>query len=316
MGILQGKIAVVTGAGHGIGRAEALELATQGARVVVNDVGAAVTGGGSDRGPADAVVGMIRGRGGEAVASYDDISRWEGAAVAVRRGIDEWGGLDVLVNNAGVLRYGAFAAISEDDWDALMHVHLKGTFLTMRHAAAYWKAEAEAGRPRSAAIVNTTSGAGLPGGSTAPGMECYGAMKAGIASLTVSTAHELSGYGARVNAIAPSASTRMLAYGLMGDTAYQEAAEPDGANPVDPATNAPLVAWLASDESKHVTGQVFGIRGRKIVHYVPWREGERVVSDGPWEAGRMGPALNAFLFGSWPRPLGPAPDPAARLIRT
>jgi NAD(P)-dependent dehydrogenase (short-subunit alcohol dehydrogenase family) len=315
MGILEGKIAVVTGAGHGIGRAEALELAAQGARVVVNDIGAAVTGGGSDHGPADAVVAMIRGRGGEAVASYDDISKWDGAAAAVRRGVDEWGGLDVLVNNAGVLRYGAFVNISEDDWDALMHVHLKGTFLTMRHAASYWKAEAEAGRRHSAAIINTTSGAGLPGGSSAFGMECYGAMKAGIAALTVGTAPELSGYGARVNAIAPTGSTRMLAYGLTGDTGYKEAAEPDAANPVDPAINGPLVAWLASDEAKHVTGQVFGVRGRTIVHYVPWHDGESVGSDGPWEASKIGAALNAFVFGSWPKPRGAAPDPTLRLTR-
>ena len=299
MGLLDGKVAVVTGAGHGIGRGEALELARQGAKVVVNDVGGTVHGEGEDKRPAEEVAEIIRSRGGEAAANFDDVADWTGASSLVRQAVDEFGGLDVLVNNAGIVRDAMLFSMTEDAFDAVVRVHLKGTFATTHHAAVYWREESKAGRQPSAAIVNTVSSAGLQGNV---GQANYGAAKAGIAALTVISSLELSRYGVRANAVAPGGMTRITAT-LRKDAEVQEPDQLDGGDydPMNPANSAPIVAWLASDDAKHVTGQVFRAVGHRITHYVPWSLGPTVEPKGKparWEPEDIGPAVNAHVFGS------------------
>src|SRR5438067_1361630 len=200
MGICDGRIAIVTGAGRGLGRAHALLLAREGARVVVNDLGANVDGSGSSAGPAGEVVDLIRGAGGEAVANGDDVSSWAGAQRLINTAIETFGGLDVLVNNAGILRDRMLVNMTADEWEAVVRVHLGGTFAPSRWAAAYWRERAKAGESNDARIINTTSGSGLYGN---PGQTNYGAAKAGIAAFTVIAAQELGHYGVTVNAVAP-----------------------------------------------------------------------------------------------------------------
>jgi len=299
MGLLEGKVAIVTGAGHGIGRGEALELARQGATVVVNDVGGSVHGEGTDKRPAEDVVDVIKRRGGEAAANYDDVADWDGAANLVRQAVDEFGRLDVLVNNAGIVRDAMLFSMSEGDFDAVVRVHLKGTFATTHHAAQYWREESKAGRQPRAAIVNTVSSAGLQGNV---GQANYGAAKAGIAALTVISSLELSRYGVRANAVAPGGMTRITATLRKG----AEVTEPDQLDeseydPMNPANSAPMVAWLASDEALHVTGQVFRAVGHRISHYVGWTLGATVETKGGparWDPADIGPAVNAHVFGS------------------
>jgi NAD(P)-dependent dehydrogenase (short-subunit alcohol dehydrogenase family) len=299
MGLLDGKVAIVTGAGHGIGRGEALELARQGAKVVVNDVGGSVHGQGADKRPAEDVAEVIRSKGGEASANYDDVADWAGAQNLVRQAIDDFGKLDVIVNNAGIVRDAMLFSMSEDDFDAVVRVHLKGTFAVTHHAANYWREESKAGRQPRAAIVNTVSSAGLQGNV---GQANYGAAKAGIAALTVISSLELSRYGVRANAVAPGGMTRITATLRKG----AEVKEPDELesgdyDPMNPANSAPMVAWLASDEALHVTGQVFRAVGHRITHYQPWSLGPTVETKGGparWEAADIGPAVNAHVFGS------------------
>jgi NAD(P)-dependent dehydrogenase (short-subunit alcohol dehydrogenase family) len=299
MGLLDGKVAVVTGAGHGIGRGEALELARQGAKVVVNDVGGSVHGEGVDKRPAEDVADIIRGRGGEASANYDDVADWTGAANLVRQAVDEFGRLDVLVNNAGIVRDAMLFSMSEGDFDAVVRVHLKGTFATTHHASVYWREESKAGRQPRAAIVNTVSSAGLQGNV---GQANYGAAKAGIAALTVISSLELSRYGVRANAVAPGGMTRITATLRKGAEVIEPGALDEGDyDPMNPANSAPMVAWLASDDARHVTGQVFRAVGHRISHYVPWTLGATVETKGGparWEAEDIGPAVNAHVFRS------------------
>ncbi|MHB8328109.1 MAG: SDR family NAD(P)-dependent oxidoreductase [Acidimicrobiales bacterium] len=299
MGLLDGKVGIVTGAGHGIGRGEALELARQGAKVVVNDVGGSVHGEGVDKRPAEEVADVIRSRGGEAVANYDDVADWSGAQNLVRQAVDELGRLDIVVNNAGIVRDAMLFSMSEDDFDAVVRVHLKGTFAVTHHAANYWREESKAGRQPRAAIVNTVSSAGLQGNV---GQANYGAAKAGIAALTVISSLELVRYGVRANAVAPGGMTRITATLRKG----AEVREPDQLDdaeydPMNPANSAPMVAWLASDEALHVTGQVFRAVGHRITHYRPWSLGVTVETKGGparWEPADIGPAVNAQVFGS------------------
>ncbi|MGH2725760.1 MAG: SDR family NAD(P)-dependent oxidoreductase, partial [Actinomycetota bacterium] len=206
MGILDGKVAIVTGAGHGIGRGEALELAAEGAKVVVNDLGSAVTGEGADARPAEEVAELIRARGGEAVTSFDDVADWTDAQNLVRSSIDAFGRLDVVVNNAGILRDRMIFNMTEGDWDSVVRVHLKGTFAVTHHACVYWREESKAGRQPRASIINTVSGAGLQGNV---GQANYGSAKAAIAALSIITSLEMSRYGVRSNAVAPGGWTRM-----------------------------------------------------------------------------------------------------------
>jgi NAD(P)-dependent dehydrogenase (short-subunit alcohol dehydrogenase family) len=297
MGLLDGKVAIVTGAGRGIGRGEALELAAQGAKVVVNDVGSSHIGEGADKTPAEEVVALIEGRGGVAVANYDDVGDWAGAENLVRSAIDAYGALDVLVNNAGILRDNSITKMTEDEFDSVLRVHLKGTFNTTHFASIYWQEESKAGRKRNAAIVNTVSSAGLQGNR---GQANYGSAKAGIAALTTITALEMGRSGVRANAVAPGGATRMVAVSMPQIQVTEADQVDDGEfNRLNPGNSAPLVAWLASDEALHVTGQVFRAVGDGIAHYLPWSLGPEITTPkGPrrWDPAEIGDQVNAKIF--------------------
>ena len=278
MGLLDGKVAVITGAGRGIGRTEALLLASEGASVVVNDVGGSVSGEASEERPAQEVVNEITSAGGTALANYDDITSWDGGKGLIDQAVKELGGLDILVNNAGILRDRMSFNMDEADWDAVINVHLKGHFVPSRFAGAYWRAKAkETGEPVNASIINTSSEAGLFGNA---GQLNYGAAKAGIAAMAIILARELERFGVRSNAIAPRARTRMTEF-LMGSVgaAADEAA---GFDTWAPENTAALVAWLASDLSKDVTGQVFIITGGIVQVTQGWRPVGKATSDKPW----------------------------------
>ncbi|MER3452235.1 MAG: short-chain dehydrogenase [Acidimicrobiia bacterium] len=292
MGICDGRVVVITGAGRGIGRAHALAFAAEGARVVVNDLGAEVDGTGGSTGPAGEVVDMIRSMGGEAVANGDDVASWEGAAALVRTALDAFGGLDTLVCNAGILRDRMLVNMSEEDWDMVMRVHLKGHFCPLRHAGAYWREESKAGRPVRGRVILTSSGAGLYGNV---GQLNYGAAKAGIATMARIAGAELKRYGVTVNAIAPVARTRMtegLFPGMM-------AAPPPGTfDPVDPANVSPLVVWLGSDEAADITGQVFEIHGGMVAVAENWRRGPSRDKGARWEPAELGPVVRELVAAS------------------
>jgi NAD(P)-dependent dehydrogenase (short-subunit alcohol dehydrogenase family) len=302
MGLVDGKVAIVTGAGRGVGRGEALELAAQGAKVVVNDCGGSTKGEGADHGPADEVVEIIRSRGGEAVANYGDVADWGDAQALVRQAIETYGALDILVNNAGILRDASIVKMTEEDWDAVIRVHLKGTFAMTHHALAYWQAESKAGTPRRAAIVNTVSSAGLQGN---PGQANYGAAKAGIAALTVITALEGKRSGVRANAIAPGGATRMV-HEAMPQIPIVEADQvgpDDEFQRLNPGNSAPMVVWLASDEALHISGQVFRAVGDEITHYQGWTLGRSVKAGKEpqrWDPARIGDAVATGIFGYRP----------------
>jgi len=276
MGLLDGKVAVITGAGRGIGRSEALLLASEGASVVVNDVGAAVTGEGSEQRPAQEVVDEIKAAGGTAAANYDDITTWEGGQRLVEQAIGELGGLDILVNNAGILRDRMSFNMDEADWDAVINVHLKGHFVPSRFAGAYWRQKSkESGEPVNGTIINTSSEAGLYGNA---GQLNYAAAKAGIAAMTIVLARELERFGVRANAIAPRARTRMTEF-LMGNV---DTGADKGFDTWAPENTAALVGWLASDLSRGVTGQVFIITGGVVQVAQGWRPIAKATSDKPW----------------------------------
>ncbi|MGH9081255.1 MAG: SDR family oxidoreductase, partial [Acidimicrobiales bacterium] len=258
-GICEGRVAIVTGAGRGIGRGHAIEFARQGARVVVNDLGAEVDGTGSSSGPAGDVVEEIRGAGGEAIANGEDVSDWEGAERLVDAAVSNFGGLDVLVNNAGILRDRMLVNMSDSEWDAVIRVHLRGAFAPMRWAAAYWRNRVKEGGTNDARIINTTSPSGIYGNV---GQTNYGAAKAGIASMTIIAAMELERYGVTVNAIAPAALTRMtenLGFGQQG-----RERKPDEFDRNDPDNIAPVVVWLGSPAASGITGRVFSVHGGHI----------------------------------------------------
>ena len=242
-GILEGRIAIVTGAGRGIGRAHALELARQGAKVVVNDLGTSGSGEGAASEVAHEVVAEIEALGGEAVANGADVADFEQAAAMVQQAIDTFGGLDILVNNAGFVRDRMLVNTSEEEWDAVIRVHLKGHFAPLRHAGAWWRSESKEGRQRAARVINTSSGAGMQGSI---GQTTYSAAKAGIAGMTLVAAAELGRYGVNVNAIAPVARTRMTEGAFPEMMAQGDDQSADAFDAMDPANNSPVVAWLAS----------------------------------------------------------------------
>jgi NAD(P)-dependent dehydrogenase (short-subunit alcohol dehydrogenase family) len=277
--ILQGRIAIVTGAGRGIGRAHALELARQGAKVVVNDLGTSGAGEGSGSEPAHEVVAEIEALGGEAVANGADVADFEQAEAMVRQAIETFGGLDILVNNAGFVRDRMLVNTSEEEWDAVIRVHLKGHFAPLRHAGAFWRAESKEGRQPVARVINTSSGAGLQGSM---GQTTYSAAKAGIAGMTLVAAAELGRYGVNVNAIAPVARTRMT------EGAFDTSSMPD------PADNSPVVAWLASADCD-LTGRVIEIEGGQICLEEGWRHGPRQDLGRRWEAAEVGDALRRLV---------------------
>jgi NAD(P)-dependent dehydrogenase (short-subunit alcohol dehydrogenase family) len=274
MGRFDGKVAVVTGAGRGIGRSEALLLASEGAAVVVNDVGAALTGEGSEQRPAQEVVDLVTGAGGRAAANFDDITTWKGGESLIAQAVDTFGGIDVLVNNAGILRDRMSFNMSEEEWDAVINVHLKGHFVPTRHAISYWRAQSkERGEPVAASVINTSSEAGLHAGA---GQLNYGAAKAGIAAMAIILARECEKFGVRVNAIAPRARTRMTEF-MMGAEAPKEGFDDMAVEHV-----AALVGWLASDLSRPVTGQVFVVFGGLIKVMQGWSSAGQITSDKPW----------------------------------
>lgn len=288
---------MVTGAGRGIGRAHALEFARQGAHVVVNDIGAELDGTGGSASPAAEVVAEIREAGGEATVNGDDVADWDGAQRLVQTAIATFGGLDVVVNNAGFVRDRMFANAAEDEWDAVVRVHLKGHFCVARWAAAYWRDQAKAGSAVDARIINTSSGAGLMG---SVGQAAYSAAKAGIAGLTMVQAAELGRYGVTANAIAPSARTRMT------ETVFADMmATPDDAGAFDamaPENISPLVVWLGSGDSREVTGRVFEVEGGKISLADGWQHGPAVDKGARWDPAEVGPAVRELL--------GKSPPPA------
>jgi NAD(P)-dependent dehydrogenase (short-subunit alcohol dehydrogenase family) len=284
-GICEGRIAVVTGAGRGIGRGHAIELARQGAKVVVNDLGADVSGEGSSSGPAGEVVDTIRGFGGEAVANGDDVSDWDGAGRLIQTAIDTFGGLDVLINNAGILRDRMLVNMTIDEWDAVIRVHLRGTFATNRHAAGYWRQRTKDGHTNDARIINTSSSSGIYGNV---GQTNYGAAKAGIAAFTVIAAQELGRYGVTVNALAPGARTRMTED--LGGGAWH-APGPGEFDATHPDNVAPLAVWLASAEAAGVTGRVFNVRGGRISVAEGWHAGPEVDKGDRWDPAELGPVV-------------------------
>jgi NAD(P)-dependent dehydrogenase (short-subunit alcohol dehydrogenase family) len=289
--ICEGRVAIVTGAGRGIGRAEAIELARQGAKVIVNDLGAEVDGSGGSAGPAGEVVEEIRGLGGEAVANGEDVSDWEGAQRLVNTAVETFGRLDVLVNNAGILRDRMLVNMTDVEWDAVIRVHLRGTFAPTKWAATYWRELVKAGESVDARVINTTSSSGIYGN---PGQANYGAAKAGIAAFTVITAMELSRYGISVNAIAPGALTRMteglgaIRAARAGESADLPAARSAAEVARSPENVAPLVAWLASSESAGITGRVFNIGGGRLSVAEGWVAGPGIEREGLFETEELG----------------------------
>ncbi|GAB2976618.1 SDR family oxidoreductase [Nocardioides montaniterrae] len=285
--LLEGRVAIVTGAGRGIGRAHALELARHGAKVVVNDYGVSNNGEKTDS-PAHDVVAEIEAMGGEAVVNGADVADFDQAAAMVQQAIDTYGGLDVLVNNAGFVRDRMLVNATEEEFDAVMRVHLKGHFAPLRHAAAYWRAESKAGRQRVARVINTTSGAGLQGSI---GQVVYSAAKGGIATMTLVAAAELGRIGVTVNAIAPVARTRMT------EGAFDTSAM------ALPEDNSPIVAWLASEESGDVTGRVLEVDGSRLTVENAWAHGPSAVADGRWDAADVGEHLRQLIA------IAPDPEP-------
>jgi NAD(P)-dependent dehydrogenase (short-subunit alcohol dehydrogenase family) len=300
MGMLDGKVAVVTGAGRGVGRGEAVMLADHGAKVVVNDLGGSVTGEGSDQRAADEVVDVIKSRGGEAAANYDDIADYQGAENLVKAAVGAFGGLDVLVNNAGILRDKMIFTMAEEDFDSVIRVHLKGTWNTMHHASKYWREQSKAGNQPRASVVNTVSSAGLQGQAS---QSNYGAAKAGIAAMTIIASLELARYGVRVNCIGPGGFTRMVGQAMEG-IEVKNPEEYTEFNGMNPGNSAPGVVWLASDDSIPVTGQVVRVVGNSLAIYKPWELGEQFHStdkDGnptQWDPAEIGPTLNKYVFGT------------------
>ncbi|WP_030919541.1 SDR family oxidoreductase [Streptomyces sp. NRRL B-24720] len=291
-GLCAGRVVIVTGAGRGLGRAHALAFAAEGAKVVVNDLGVGLDGaGGSSPGPARQVVDEIEAAGGEAVAHGGDIATGAGAAGLIAAALDAYGRLDTLVNNAGFLRDRMLVNLDEDDWDAVLRVHLKGHFLTLKHAAAHWRAETKAGRTPAARVINTSSGAGLLG---SVGQGNYSAAKAGIVGLTLVAAAELGRYGVQVNAIAPAARTRMTEQTF----AETMAAPGEGTGAFDamaPENVSPLVVWLGSVASDGVTGRVFEAEAGRITVMEGWHPGPSVDRGARWAPAEAGEATRKLL---------------------
>jgi len=292
MGLVDGRVVIVTGAGRGIGRAHALAFAAEGARVVVNDIGVGLDGSAGES-PAQQVVDEITAAGGEAVAHGDDIADWTGAQNLIDTAVDTFGGLDVLVNNAGFIRDRMLANTSESEWDAVIRVHLKGHFATLRHAAGYWRRQIKAGTvgpdELNARIINTSSGAGLQG---SVGQGNYSAAKAGIAALTLVGAAELGRYGITVNAIAPAARTRMTE-AVFAET--MAAPEDGGFDAMAPENVSPLVVWLGSVESRDVTGKVFEVEGGLIRVAEGWAHGPQIDKGAKWDPTELGPVVTDLL---------------------
>jgi NAD(P)-dependent dehydrogenase (short-subunit alcohol dehydrogenase family) len=294
MGLLDDRVVIVTGAGRGIGRAHALAVAAEGARVVVNDIGVGLDGSPAGGGSAaQGVVDEIVAAGGEAVANGSNVAGWNEAETLIQTAVKQFGGLDVLVNNAGIVRDRMLANTSEQEWDAVIGVHLKGHFATLRHAAAHWRGLSKEGKTVDARVINTTSGAGLQG---SVGQGNYSAAKAGIAALTLVAAAELGRYGVTVNAIAPAARTRMTEEVFADMMAKPD----DGFDAMAPENVSPLVVWLGSAASHDVTGKVFEVEGGLIRVAEGWAHGPQVDKGAKWEPAELGPVVADLLAKSRP----------------
>jgi NAD(P)-dependent dehydrogenase (short-subunit alcohol dehydrogenase family) len=296
MGLLDGKVAIVTGAGHGIGRGHALELAKEGATVLVNDLGATLAGEGTGR-DADLTVDLIESRGGAAAANYEDVADVEGAARMVAQAIELFGRLDIVVNNAGIARDATIWGMTEADWDSVIRVHLKGTFAPTQAAVRHWRELSKAGEDVSRGrIINTTSGAGLVGNF---GQANYTAAKAGIAAFTQTVSLEVFKLGVTVNCIGPAGATRMAASIPGAGIVAQEPDEFTEWDRMDPSLASPLVAWLASEKAGHVTGQIIRAVGDEIVLMDGWSKGNTIRKPSQrWEASELTALMNADIFHS------------------
>ena len=275
MGLLDGKVAIVTGAGRGIGREHSIALAKEGAKIVVNDLGGSTAGEGADQTPAQSVADEIKALGGEATANYSNVADFEQAGQMVRQAIDDFGRLDILINNAGILRDRMLVSMTEPEWDAVIAVHLKGHFAPTQHAASYWREQSKAGNPINGRVINTSSPSGVFGNV---GQTNYGAAKAGIAAFTIISAQELGRYGVTVNCLAPNARTRMTE-NIFGDMQAPE----EGYDPLDPANISPVVVALATDEAQNITGQCFFIYGGAVNVLKPWDSGTLIHKDDYWD---------------------------------
>ena len=295
MGICDGRVVIITGAGRGLGREHALAFAAEGAKVVVNDVGASLQGDGNDMSPAQEVVDLIRANGGEAITNGDDIADWDGAGRLVQSAIETFGGLDTVVTNAGIVRDRMFVNMGVDEWDAVIRVHLRGTFCPVKHAVDYWRAESKAGRPREGRVVTTSSGAGLHGSIAQTN---YSAAKAGIATFTINIAAELGRIGVNANSIAPSARSRMT------EEAFAEMmAKPDtGFDAMDPANISPLVVWLGSGDC-NVSGRIFECAGGLISLADGWQIGAEFDKGAKWDPAEIGSVVDDLVKAA------PAPFP-------
>ena len=294
MGTLEGRVAIITGAGRGIGREHALLFAEEGAKLVVNDLGGAIDGTGDDRTAAEQVVDEVKGLGGEAVANADDVGDWEGGQRLVNTAIEAFGDLHVLVNNAGILRDRALVNMTEEEWDMVIHVHLKGHFVPTRWAATYWRQQTKAGREVKASVINTSSTSGLIGN---PGQTNYGTAKAGLAAFSYICAQELSRYGVRVNAIAPAARTRMTE-STPGLGEVVAAPENPGAFDVwDPANISPVVAYLATEDAPE-TGKMFFVQGGAVRVFQPWTLTETIDKGDRWTVAELQEEMPKLSQGS------------------
>ncbi len=290
-GICDGRVVIITGAGGGIGREHALAFAKEGAKLVINDLGGARDGSGGDAGPAQKVVDEIKAAGGEAVANTDDISTWDGAERLVKTALETYGTLHVLVNNAGILRDRMVANMTEAEWDAVIKVHLKGTFAPSHHAIQYWRDQSKAGTPVDARIINTSSSSGLFGNV---GQSNYGAAKAGIASFTVITAQELGRYGITVNAIAPTALTRMT-QDLPFLKEMSDKAKETGFDLLAPDNISPTLVYLGSELSKDITGRVFSLMGGSVTVLEGWVNGPSQDKGAKWEPGELAEVIPGLV---------------------
>lgn len=296
MGICDDRVVIVTGAGGGLGRAHALAFAAEGAAVVVNDIGTSREGEGASAGPAQSVVDEIRAAGGQAVANTDDVADWDGAKALVGTALDAFGQLDVLVNNAGFLRDRMLVGTSIEEWDAVVRVHMRGHFCTLRHASEYWREQSKNGAQRDARIINTSSGAGLMG---SVGQGNYSAAKAGIVGMTLVASAELARYGVTVNAIAPAARTRMTEVAMPEMMKVPET----GFDAMAPENVSPLVVWLGSPDSREVTGRVFEVEGGLVSVADGWQHGPKVDKGERWSPAELGPVVRDLIAQA------PAPTP-------